>query len=699
MNRPRLHARWRRPTHPPRFWASPLRRLASLVAPAQARRWALRLTPALLAATTLPSLAQLAGKEEDFETKWARLAIYDPYVSLESEGSVEEARTKDQPGSYHRERYYLIPMVGMGFRGSLYHPNLVKYDLHGEGGMGVESIQSSSESRPSQLSYLQRYHADVSFLDQKPYAFGAFAERDQNFRDYDFFNRVKVDDTLYGGRAGLGAGPIPFHLRVSHLDEDVTETLLPSQRAETTLSLSASHLRDWGDTSLTYSLTDYDRRYSTGSDTVPWVSDAGLYQNLSLSDGSRFGHQDQFRLLTTFTYDSVGSTNLASSTFNWRESLTWDHSPTLRSFYDYGLSRQQIGDSDTLSNQGKASLRHQLYESLTSEIEFHGLTTESSSPGSSVDITRYGPGLNFNYKKHLGRVGVMSLSESLSYDFTDQQVGGSLATIRGERHTLQGTVPVSLNLPNALRSSLVVQDETGVRTYLEGIDYVVFPGVFLQIQRTGPLSGILDGDSVRLNYDAQSQPSGQYDTLNNIVQLRLDFLRNLFGVFGRLRLMENYGGSQFVLENLWERVAGADFNWRWVRLGGEYDDYDSSLTPFVAKRLFQNFNFPVSSRSLFTVDFSQAWTSYAKQQRHDDQYQFIGRYRHRFSPTLAASLESGYRMERGEGVDQDLVTARFDLEYARGKLSVKLGYEYQDYQFLGEMRERNYFYLRAKRRF
>lgn len=123
------------------------------------------------------------------------------------------------------------------------------------------------------MSYLQRYNGDVNFLRQQPYSFGFFAERDQNFRDYDFFNRVKVDDTLYGGRAGFAGGPVPFRVRVSHLDEDVTQTLLPSQRKETSLSLNASNIRDRGDTTLTYSLTDYDRRYSTGSDLAPWMID------------------------------------------------------------------------------------------------------------------------------------------------------------------------------------------------------------------------------------------------------------------------------------------------------------------------------------------------------------------------------------------------------------------------------------------
>jgi hypothetical protein len=61
--------------------------------------------------------------------------------------------------------------------------------------------------------------------------------------------------------------------------------------------------------------------------------------------------------------------------------------------------------------------------------------------------------------------------------------------------------------------------------------------------------------------------------------------------------------------------------------------------------------------------------------------------------------EGGVRFQRGEGFDQDLFTARTALDYRYGQLSVQLGYDYQDENFLGELRRRHFAFLRAKRSF
>jgi hypothetical protein len=57
------------------------------------------------------------------------------------------------------------------------------------------------------------------------------------------------------------------------------------------------------------------------------------------------------------------------------------------------------------------------------------------------------------------------------------------------------------------------------------------------------------------------------------------------------------------------------------------------------------------------------------------------------------------RFQDGVGYDQQMATARINIEYKRGKLAVQTGYEYGDETLLNENHQRNYFFLRAKRSF
>ncbi len=66
---------------------------------------------------------------------------------------------------------------------------------------------------------------------------------------------------------------------------------------------------------------------------------------------------------------------------------------------------------------------------------------------------------------------------------------------------------------------------------------------------------------------------------------------------------------------------------------------------------------------------------------------------------LSWSVEGGLQRQRGLGLDQDLFTARTHLDWNIGKLNAHLGYDYQNQDFNGETRMRNFAYLRFRRNF
>jgi hypothetical protein len=230
------------------------------------------------------------------------------------------------------------------------------------------------------------------------------------------------------------------------------------------------------------------------------------------------------------------------------------------------------------------------------------------------------------------------------------------------------------------------------------LDYLVIGhGELTEIRRAPGASQIPNGSAVLVDYRVQTQPSDKFATLANQIHFRVDLFKDLVGVYGRLHRVNNRGGETLILQNISAKVLGADFSWRWTRAGAEYEIYDSNLAPFKSKRLFQSFSFEPSRDSSLSLNFDQNWTAFSNGGIRRASYNFITRYRSHITRHLSWEAEAGVRLDRGLGFDQTQLVGRTGLEYSRGKLAVKLGYEYQDQNFLGEIRQRQFFFLRARR--
>jgi hypothetical protein len=344
-------------------------------------------------------------------------------------------------------------------------------------------------------------------------------------------------------------------------------------------------------------------------------------------------------------------------------------------------------------------LRHQLYESLNSTLDAHGQAFSSSGAGTALDTTRYGIGLNENYTKRLGKWGRITLGYGGLLDQEHRDTLGQTLFIVGESHTLNDGVITFLNQPKANLMSIQVWDAAGNVRYRELLDYLILPhGERTEIKRV--VGGqIPNGGTIRVDYTAVSQPSDSYTTVAHQFQVRLDFFNGLLGLYGHVNRQDNYGGKSLVLENINDKVAGLDVNWRWLRAGAEYQVFDSNLSPYHSTRLFQNFACQPSPNTTLSLDVGQTWVTFTGVNRDLTTYHAIARARMQITPALSLNTEGGLRFQEGKGYDQQLVTTRANLEFKSGKLAVQAGYEYEDEAFLGELRLRHFFFLRAKRTF
>ncbi|HVM46548.1 MAG TPA: hypothetical protein VMU04_00905 [Candidatus Acidoferrum sp.] len=631
----------------------------------------------------------------DLEPRWLRLDIPQASVGMDVEGLREDV-TSQGVTSVH-DNLLLVPVVGLHLAGSVYHPNFMTFDLTGSGGIGYayDSVTSPGYSMVRNESQnLFTYLATVNFLSSKPYNASFFASQDHTYNNYDFFNTVTADSTRYGGRIGWSEKSFNLNADMGYRDLTTSGITGTTEISETYLNFNGLDQRDHGSSTLTYSYDNFDNQLNGGP-----VQNS-MSQSVGASDTETFGSHDQITQTAGASYGWADYANESAQTFNATENLIARHTPNLESFLALNYQDSHLDGASASQFQGDAGLRHQLYESLVSTLDFHGNYGTASGPNTSANDDRYGVGLNEGYSKRLGSWGHLSLGGGAIVDHQDfnNSGGGALTTIN-ESHVLKDTAATFLNNPRVIATSVLVTGPGGVPTYVNGVDYRLIPaGELTQIQRIPTSINLPDGSTVLVSYQSDSLYTSSYETLNTTAEIRLD-IYNTVGVYGRLNYIDNNAPPQALAETLTDLVGGADVTWRWLRAGAEYESFDSNFTEYRATRFFETFSFQLGESSRLGLNFNQVFYKYPGGQ-DQTQYQCIALFNTQLSYWLSWNVEGGYYRQDALGVSQDLAAARTGLILTYGKLTLKAGYQY-NYQKIdqAEERDRNFFYVQFRRDF
>jgi hypothetical protein len=669
----------------------------------------------------LPAPAQLRNRLPPEEPQWLKMKFTEVSIGVYTEGVFERTRfAGSSPVEY--SRLFAGPSFGLKLNGSIYHPNFARLALSGEMAVGWanETVDSGTSFTRSELQQLGNLQSTLYLLNNKPYASSLFANYDHTYRDYDFFNRTTVDSWRYGGQTGYREGPIPVTITVWNLNEEERNVLgvvtvtnaTPggtnvvsrpvygmSSLRQTSVSLEAHNDRASGGTRFTYGMSDYDRGDfgTTGGSTD---------HTIGLSDNETFGRRRQITWNNDVGYAMRRFTDAPSDDFNANSRLGIEHTPSVSSSYGANYYHSTYADNRSDNYDGSASVRHQLYQSLTSTLRIDGQGYDASGPGGSSETARFGASLSEGYTKRLSPSANLTLNGTLGLSHTKVEQDGSVITIIDEPHTFPtgvGGGPVgtfSLNQPNVDAATIIVRDPPQTLVYLEGVDYTVTRnGLLTFLNRIGG-SRIPAGGSVLVTYNATPSPSGSYDTLNGLLQVRLEFWNGLLAAYGRMNSVQNHGTPGLIVQDLSAFALGADTSWRFLRAGAEYEIYDSNFSSYRSARLYQSLMFRPDEASTLNLDFLETWTTYLDPRREENLFSFITRYHRRLTAHLGTDLEGGFSVRRGPGVDQTLATLRPGLDFAMGKLSLKLGYDFQYARYLdSEERLKHMFFIRLKRTF
>jgi hypothetical protein len=635
------------------------------------------------------------------EPRWLTLHVREISAGAYAEGNYESVSYDNSSTTVTHNRIFVGPLVGLNAYGSIYHPNLMRYHVDTEGALGwaQDTVDNGRTSfTREEFQYLGRFNSTVNILSSKPYNGSVFAGYDHSVRDYDFFNRVIIDSWRYGARAAYSIDNIFLNASYTHREEDVSGLRVDSMTFDDTVTFSGRHEREHAGTTLNYTYNEYSRvdLGRTGE---------GIDHTISLGDYERFGSREQFALNSTATYTKRESVVDPSDQATLAANLNAEHKHNLSSYYDANYEHFETGDFKSDSVFGSADLRHQLYDSLSSTLHTRAGAFESGDKLSTSSFQRYGGGFTEAYHKRVAANHRLRISNTLLVDHFDQDLGGIAAVrrVENERHSFvdgPGGSSFFLDLVRVTIGTIEVTDSNDTQpAFVRGIDYeITLLGERTLITRP-PGSRIGPSDVLLVDYQAEATGSGSYESLTETFQVRFEMWTNLWAVYTRVNLWRNNANRDLRVPNLTSYAVGTDLSWRWLRSGAEYEIYDSDLSRYRAARVYESASFLLDAASTFSIDLSQSWIDYEDANRQEQNYRFISRYHHVFTPRMQFDIEGGVDVRRGENANQTLATVRPGFNYSIGKTSVKAGYDFEYNMFEHEERFRHLFFVRLKRVF
>ncbi|HEX7655022.1 MAG TPA: hypothetical protein VF607_16050, partial [Verrucomicrobiae bacterium] len=390
---------------------------------------AVRAQYAYLEGMTVPDLTvpRLRYLKNDFETEMNS-------YSLKGDGGADSTR------------YYAAPAAGIAWDYFIYHPDLFSFQTLAEPGYSWQQYSGSQQNYGAD-SFLLNGNFTGELLREKDYSTTLNYGRSHDDYHYDFFNSATVDTETYNVATGYRAGPVPFTVSFTRTDADTEGNRQATLTDQYNLQFHARnerHDRDVTDLAYQYNNLNYDTHYQTAS-----YNTENTYHLVTVADTENYTSST---LGSSLRYYDISSATSSSSDLNTALAYNLDHTPHLRSFYNYDFSRYDGNGEESYQNYLTVGLTHQLYDSLSSSANFHGSTVNSDYGGSALNSQAAGVGQSEDYTKQLGQWGRLALGNSLNYELNFQQSDVSQFLVANESHNIptSGPMIIRLNTPRAM---------------------------------------------------------------------------------------------------------------------------------------------------------------------------------------------------------------------------------------------------------
>ncbi len=384
-----------------------------------------------------------------------------------------------------------------------------------------------------------------------------------------------------------------------------------------------------------------------------------------------FGKAESKSLTTSVRqFTRTGRFDLTSLTAD--EILRLDHSERFATSYQYTFSNFATDSGTTSLNSGLVWLRHQLYESLTTQFSLRGSSATLPTGRQSGYLGR----LDLQYTKKLPGDGRLMARISQSREIKDDRTEDRQVGVLAERQVVRLGLPFLLNQPRVVPGTIVVANEARTAIFTEGLDYVVRTiGDRTEIDLLGT-GRIADGDGLLIDYEAIVSPSIKFSAHTAHFDLAADY-GWIHPYYSLDRVSQDLvsGNDGTFLDEQRIQTAGVRFRLEKPRFNvsflNELRRHEAPTLAFEALQFSQNCSFAIGRDFSVTAGLSEVFTDFDKPERSTTSG--LGRVMAswraslglRFDATLSARL-----WKDTIATDEDFRSAGLGTRWAVGQIEV-----------------------------
>lgn len=506
--------------------------------------------------------------------RWLSFKKFSGFLTVQYQ-LTEETNTSEGEVQYDISRGFLEGGVQLSTTGSIYHPNLLTFNVDvNVVGNRTKNTLISDESIHNAVN--NTYNIRLQFFKKKKinvelFALSHYTTAERRFRGRFFSKHNRMGFTLNSSMKIL-----PFTL--SYYDNRNTiDSLTYSERDEKSrnLDLRTTFLSS----SKTHSfLTFKNKNYSESVYDVDYDS-----MELLFNFRHNYGIRGLNNITSTLSFNKMtGNYDFELLRFITNSQYFLKEHLDLRGAYT--LTRDKAFEHSITRHDVSTTLTHRLFQSLTSTLLVGGRVEDS--PVQRRDVLLGGFSVNYRKKIPTGHIGFFF---SQRYENSDNTSGEDL---QRETEFFEFTFSDTITLirPGIDIDSIEVTDRQLSRIYIPEIDYQV--NVVDNVVHISRLPGgdIPEDGAVAVHYQYLAYPDYRMKSSFQQLNFSLSFLR-YFQVFYRKTRNDHDVTSDYVtplFDSYNRRMAGARFSTRFLSAEYALENYDSVLSQYKADHIRGN---------------------------------------------------------------------------------------------------------------
>ncbi len=424
-------------------------------------------------------------------------------------------------------------------------------------------------------------------------------------------------------------------------------------------------------------------------------------RNLALTSNWRLGSGDQLHIDQTASFNRRDNPDVTDINFSPR--FRWLHSSTLQSRYRYSFNQSERPES-MIKNRTERSSAALHYSPTPTMNGFVRANFDQSEEKSRLLQSAFGLTSRGSFKK-TSKIGLLNLSLGLGYERKDRESLVTQISVIEESVELVGTLPIFLSRDFVIIGTVTVRNETGTQILSEGVDYrLVEIGSRTQIERLIG-GGILDGETVLVDYDAQTGGTFEYSQISQTANLDFKFAKyhNIFLRYRNNRQILESGFSTLPFNSVRSVEVGlreqVPLRWMGLQLYGEarYLHQDEDINPYEQKSVLVSVQAPLPYRLKLSLSASRNFVDNLNSVEDTDMTVFNANLNWNPRRNLTVRAEGYYDKDTGGTILRSRTKGKLRAQWRYRKILVAMDATYEK-QRQGIIESDNYeLWLRIRR--